>query len=153
VRALLSHLFAWLARDQATVVVEGTKVEGAALTSARLVGVGSASHCGGEHDRLGLCSDLFSRGRRGLSKPLCWRERPVRPLLWPLVSWVGVCSYSHCGGGHDRCGRLYSLCSLGRGGLSQPLRWWAQQLRALLWPLIARSAWARSATGLASTTG
>jgi hypothetical protein len=54
VRVLLSHLFAWLVRVQLGNEVEGMKVEGAALASARLVGVGSASLCGGENDRLGL---------------------------------------------------------------------------------------------------
>jgi hypothetical protein len=51
VRALLSHLFAWLAKVQPAVVVEGTKVEGASLASVRVVGVGSASHCVGGYVR------------------------------------------------------------------------------------------------------
>ena len=34
-----------------TTVVAGTTDEGAALASGRLVGVGSASHCGGAHEK------------------------------------------------------------------------------------------------------
>ena len=37
--------------------------------------------------------------------------------------------------------------------LSQPLWWRARQLRALLWPLIDRTAWAQPATVMAGTTG
>ena len=42
----------------------------AALDSVRSVGVGSASHCGGGHDRGRRCSGFCSIGRRGLSQPL-----------------------------------------------------------------------------------
>jgi hypothetical protein len=52
VRALLLTLFARSAWAQpATVVMPGTTAEGAALASVLSVGVGSASHCGGGHDR------------------------------------------------------------------------------------------------------
>jgi hypothetical protein len=51
VRALHSHLIAWPARAHAATVVAGTKVEGAALAFDRWFGEGSASHCGGGHDR------------------------------------------------------------------------------------------------------
>jgi hypothetical protein len=51
-------------------VVAGTTGEGAALVSVRFVGVSSASHCGGGHYRLDLCSVLGSLGRHGLIQPL-----------------------------------------------------------------------------------
>jgi hypothetical protein len=49
VRALLWPLFARTAWSQTATVVADTTVEGAALASVRLVGVGSANHCGGGH--------------------------------------------------------------------------------------------------------
>jgi hypothetical protein len=57
-----------------------------------------------------------------------------------------VGSDSHCGGGRVRSGRFSGLCSIGRRGPRQPLWWRALQVRALLWPLFARSAWAHPAT-------
>jgi hypothetical protein len=45
-RALLVLLFSLSAKDQAATVVANTAGEGAVLASFRLVGVGSASHCG-----------------------------------------------------------------------------------------------------------
>jgi hypothetical protein len=45
---VLFDLSAW---GQPTPVVADTTVDGAALPSVRLVGVGSARHCGGGHDR------------------------------------------------------------------------------------------------------
>jgi hypothetical protein len=70
-----------------------------------------------------------------------------------FVRSVGVGSYIHCGGGHDRCGRCTDLCSLGRRGLSQPLWWRARHVRALICPLFARSALAQPDTVVAGTTG
>ena len=70
---------------QPTIVVSGTKCEGAAMTSARSVGVGLASHCGGGHDRSGRCSVLCSLGRRGLRQPLWWQKRQVRAQHFPLL--------------------------------------------------------------------
>jgi hypothetical protein len=130
------------------------------------VGVGPASHCGGGHDRSGRGSGLCLLGRRGFRQPLWWRPRQVRALLRPLFTlsaWaqhanvvvgktdhcaalaslrlVGVGPASHCGGGHDRSGRCSGLCSLGRHGLRQPLWWRTLQVRALLRPLFALSAW------------
>jgi hypothetical protein len=49
-RALLWPLFAWSAWAQLATVVAGTTSEGAALSSVRLIGVGSAIRCGGGHD-------------------------------------------------------------------------------------------------------
>jgi hypothetical protein len=49
-RALLWTMFAWSARAQAATVVACTKVEGADLAYVRLVGEGSAKHCGGGHE-------------------------------------------------------------------------------------------------------
>jgi hypothetical protein len=66
---------------------------------------------------------------------------------------VGVCSASHCGGGHVSGMRRSSLCSIGRRGLSQPLCWLARQVRALLWALFAWSSSAQPATVVAGTTG
>jgi hypothetical protein len=80
-------LFAWSAWDQTPTVVEGTTDEGSALDSVRSDCVGSASHCGGWHDRCGRCSGLGSIGLLVLRQPLWWRERQVRALLWPLIAW------------------------------------------------------------------
>jgi hypothetical protein len=55
---------------QPATVVAGTTDEGAPLASVRLVGMGSARHCGKEHGSRGRCSGLCSRGRRGHSQPL-----------------------------------------------------------------------------------
>jgi hypothetical protein len=102
----------------------------------------------------------------------------VRALIWPLFTWsawahtatvvagtscggavlasvrsVGVGSASHCGRGHHMRGRCFCLCSLCRRGIIQPLRCRARQVRALLWPLFARSEWAQPATVVEGTTG
>jgi hypothetical protein len=50
VRALLWPMFDRSAWAQPVTLVAGTKGDGAALTSVRLVGVGPASQCGGVHD-------------------------------------------------------------------------------------------------------
>jgi hypothetical protein len=63
-------LFARSAWAQAASVVESTTDEDASLASVRLVGEGSASHCGGGNVKLELCSGLCSIGRCGLSQPL-----------------------------------------------------------------------------------
>jgi hypothetical protein len=68
------------------------------------------------------------------------------------VRFVGVGSASHCGDGYERRGRCSGLCSLGRRGPIQPLCLRARQLRALLWPLFHRSAWAQPATVVAGTS-
>jgi hypothetical protein len=47
VRALFRPLFAWSAWVQQATVLAGTRGEIAALASHRLVGLVSASHCGG----------------------------------------------------------------------------------------------------------
>jgi hypothetical protein len=154
----------------------GTTCDSATLASVPSVDEGSGSHCGDGYDRGWRCSGLCSLGRRGLSQPLWWRIRQVRELLWPQFAWsacaqletvvagtkcegaalasvrlFGIDSASHCSGGHDRCGRCSGLCSLVRRGLSQPLWWRSQQVRALLWPVFARSAWAQPASVLAVT--
>jgi hypothetical protein len=51
VKALLWPLFACTTWSEAATVVAETTGEGPALASVRLVGVGSASHCVGGHDR------------------------------------------------------------------------------------------------------
>jgi hypothetical protein len=127
VRATIWPLFAWYAWDNPANVVAGTTGEDAALASVRSAGVGSASHCGGEHDRCGLLSGLYSAGRRGIKTTLWWGPRQVRVLLRPLFarwawaqnrtvvagtkgegatmtfdSMFGVSSFCHCSGWHDR---------------------------------------------------
>jgi hypothetical protein len=117
------RLSAWA---QPATDLAATTVKGAALATVRLFVVDSASHCGGEHVRLGRFSGLCSLGRRRISKPLCWRVRQVRSLFRPLFtqsSWshrttieadttgdvaalasvlsVGVGTTSHSGSGHD----------------------------------------------------
>jgi hypothetical protein len=120
--ALMWPLFAWSSGSQPATVVAGTIGEGAILASVHFSVVGSASHCGGEHEGEGtaLASARF----------------------------VGVFSAIH-GCGHDRRGRCCGICSIGRRGLSQALWWLDRHLRALLWPLFAWSALAKPATLLA----
>jgi hypothetical protein len=69
------------------------------------------------------------------------------------VRLVGVGPASHCGGGHNRRGRCSGLCSLRKHGFKQAPWWRARQVRALLWPLFPRSAWAQPSTVVAVTTG
>jgi hypothetical protein len=111
-------------------------------------------------------------GRLGLSRPLCWRARQVRALLWPLFdrsAWAHAASVvadttggallwplfawsawaqPATGGGHDWFGHCFGLCSLVRRGLSHPLWWWARLLSAFLWPLFAWSAGAQTLVNL-----
>jgi hypothetical protein len=54
------------------------------------------------------------------------------------VRLVGVGQVIQCGGVLDRLGHSSGLRSLGRRGSSQPLRWRARQLTALMWTLFAR---------------
>jgi hypothetical protein len=58
VRARLWRLFARSVLDQPAMVLACTTGEGASLASDRRVGLGSASHCVGGHDRLVRCSGL-----------------------------------------------------------------------------------------------
>jgi hypothetical protein len=51
VRSVLWPLFVWAAWAQPATVLAGTTGEGVDLASDSSVGVGSASHCGGDHDR------------------------------------------------------------------------------------------------------
>jgi hypothetical protein len=120
---------------------------------------------------------LIDRSAR--AQPALWcRARQLRALLWPLFSrseWAhpatavagttchfaalssvrlyGVGPASHYGGGNDGRGRCSGLCLLGWRVLSQPLWWRKRQVKALLWPLFAWSAWAQPATLVAVTTG
>jgi hypothetical protein len=61
------RLSAWA---QVVNVVTCATGVGAALASVRLVGVCSASHCGGGYDMRRSRSGLSSLGRRGLSQTL-----------------------------------------------------------------------------------
>jgi hypothetical protein len=100
-RDMLWPLFAWSSWTELPTEVPDTISEVAALASVRLVGVSSASHCGGGHYGGGRGAGLGSVGLRGLSQPLWWRARQLRALLWPVHS-VGVGSASHGGVGDDR---------------------------------------------------
>ena len=62
---------------------------------------------------------------------------------------AGVGLRSHCRGGHDSCGRCSGLGSLRRLGIRDALLWRARQVRALIWFLIAWSAWTQQATVVA----
>ena len=86
VRSLLWPLFACSALVQPATVVAGTAVDGAALSSVHLIGVGLARPSGGGHCRRGRSSALCSLGRRELSQPLWWRARQLRALLSVLVA-------------------------------------------------------------------
>jgi hypothetical protein len=48
------------------------------------------------------------------------------------VRSVGLCSASHCGGGHEFSERSSGLSSIGRRWLSRPLWWRTLQVKALL---------------------
>ena len=61
--------------------------EGDVMASVRLVGLGSETHCDGEHDRRGRCSGLCSLSRRGFIQLLWRRDRELRELLWPVNAW------------------------------------------------------------------
>jgi hypothetical protein len=147
------------------------------MASVLLVGVDSASHCGGGHDRCRLSYGLLSLCRRRISQALWFWTRHLVALLWPLyarsawaqaatalvgttaegtdldsVHLVMVGSATHCGGGHDCLGYCSDLFSLGRRGHRQKLRCRARQMRALLWPLFARSAWTQKLTVVANTS-
>jgi hypothetical protein len=67
------------------------------------------------------------------------------------VPSISVVSASHCVGLHDRCGRCSGVSSLGRRGHSQPRRWRAREVRALLCTLFSLSASAQPTTGVAET--
>jgi hypothetical protein len=127
VRAPLWPLFHRSAGAQTGSVLAGTTGEGAALTSVRSVGVGSASPCGG--------------GATGEGASLA------------SVHSVGGGSGRHCGGVYDWCGRCSGLFWIVRRGLSLPLWWRARQVMALMWPLFFWSAWAQPATVVPGTTG
>jgi hypothetical protein len=126
-RALLGPLSSLSNWAQATTAVEGKTGEGAAMASLGSVGLGSASYCGGGHDRRGRYSILCSIGRRWFSQAMWWRARQVKAGLCPLIAWsawvqpatvvadtsgegvalapvpsVGVGSASHCVGGRVR---------------------------------------------------
>jgi hypothetical protein len=146
--AQLWPLFNRSAWAQPAIVVAGMKFEGAAMDSVLFVGVVSASHCGGGHDRWGRCSGLCLLGRRGFSQPLWWRAWQLRTLPWPLFARSAWDHPATVVDGHDIWGRRYCICSLDRSGLSQPLWWRARPVRALLWPSFARSAWAQPATAV-----
>jgi hypothetical protein len=66
VRALFSPLFALSAWSDSASVVANATTEGADLASVRKVGVGSARHCGGGHDRWGRSSGFCLLVRREL---------------------------------------------------------------------------------------
>jgi hypothetical protein len=65
---------------------------------------------------------------------------------------VGVGSASHCVCEHDWWWRCLVPYSLGRRGLSQTLWWRERQLKALLWPLFAWSAWTQLPIVVAGAT-
>jgi hypothetical protein len=118
--ALMWPLFSWSTWAQPTNGVAGTPGECAALAFVRLVGVAQPA--------------TVVAGRTGEVAALgSFRS-------------VGMGSASHCGGGDDISGRCSVLFSLCRRGLSQPRWWLTRQVRALLWPLFAQSAWAQAAT-------
>jgi hypothetical protein len=143
-------LLAWSAWDQPATVLADTNCEIAGLALVIAVGMGSASRCSGVHYMRGPSSGLFSLGRRGLSQPLCWQSRQD-------MTCSGLCLLVRRGIGQllrwrtRQMRELLWLCPLGRRGLSQPLMWRAQ-LRAVIWPLSSRSAWAQPATVVAGTT-
>ena len=119
-------------------------------------------------------SGLCSLGRRGFNQPLWWWACEVRALIWPLFTWsalartanvvagttgegsalasirsYGMGTASHCCGGNDSLEHWSALYLMGWCVLWHPLWWRARLLRALLWPMCARSALAQKATVVA----
>jgi hypothetical protein len=83
--------FARSAWTQPATVVEGTTGEGHPLASDRLVGVGSASNCGGGNDCLRQSSGLFSfvvvvSGWLSPSRPN--EQRPEALASVPRSAWA-----------------------------------------------------------------
>ena len=130
-------------------MLSGTTGEDTALTSDRLDGVGSESNSVTGQDSLGLFSCLCSLVQRRLIQLLWWRARHERACT--LFDPLNVSFASHRGDWNDLCGHCSGLCSLGRRGLSQLLWWRSLQVRARLWPLFPRSAWAQRANVVAGT--
>jgi hypothetical protein len=95
---------------------------------------------------------LFDRSA-GVQPATVVAETTIEGAALASVRSVGVGTARHCGVGHDGRGRYSGLCSIGRRGLSQPLWWRTRQVRALLWPLFARSAWSQLATVVSDTKG
>jgi hypothetical protein len=70
VRPLLRPLFVRSACAQPATVVAYKTFHCAALAPVRSVGVGSSSHCGGGHNRLGRCSGISWLGLGRISQRL-----------------------------------------------------------------------------------
>jgi hypothetical protein len=152
VRALLCRLLFRSAWVQPATVVAGASGEGAALHSVPSVGVGQASHCGGGKKVEGAA--LATVRLIGEAQPATVLAGTTdKGAALDSSRLFGVGSGSHCGGGHDRLGHSSGLCSLGLLGHRQLLWRWERQVRALLWPLNAWSAWVHPATVVASMNG
>jgi hypothetical protein len=132
-------------------LVASTKVQGASLVFVSLVGIGSASHFGGEHDRRGRSSGLSSLGRRWLSHALWWRARQVKSLPWPLLAWSAWAqpAYQLASTKAETVG-LASVRSVVVGS-ARHCDGRQRQVRALPWHLCSLSAWAQPATVVAGT--
>jgi hypothetical protein len=132
-RALLWPLFAWIAWVQTATLVAATKGEDAALAFVSLVGVGPGSNRGG-------------------------LARQVRALLWHLFdssAWAQLATVVAGMTGEEvvlASVRFVCMGSAGHCG-GEGLKVRARQVRALLWPRLAWSAWAQPATAVAGTTG
>ena len=118
-------LFSWWVWAQSAAVVTGTTVEGAALASVILVGVGSDNHCVGGSREVGVLFwtlfvwsawaqpssvvvDTTDEGAAPASVRMVGKDHPdtvvavtkVEGASLASVRLVGKCSVSHCGGGH-----------------------------------------------------
>jgi hypothetical protein len=136
---------------QPLTVVAGTTVDGAVLGSARLVGVGPASHCWWRlRQVMALLWSMFARSAWNLPATVLARTE-VEGTHMAADRLVGLGSAWYCGGGHDRLGRSSGLCFLVRRGLRQPLRWRVIEPKALLCCLLDLSARAQLTTVVADT--
>jgi hypothetical protein len=115
-RALLWHLFARSAWALSATVLASTTIESPALASVLSVGVVSASHCGGGHDRRRRGYDLCACAAWAQLATVVAGTTDVGAALASVRS-VGVCSASHCVGGHDCSGRYSVFWSLVWRGL------------------------------------
>jgi hypothetical protein len=120
---LLWPLIAWWAWDQPGTVVVDTTAEVAVLAS-------------------------FERSAWAQSATVVAGTKAEGAGL-DCVRLNSVDTATQCGGGNDCLGHCSGLCSLDRRGISQPLWSRLRQLRALLWSLFARFAWAQQATMVA----
>ena len=125
-RVLLWPLFSRLAYAKANTGLAGTTDKSATLVSVRWVGVAQP--------------DTVVAGTTG------------EGAAQSSFCLVGEGSFSHCDGRHNRRGRCSGLCLISWRQFRQPLWRPGRKVRALLYALFDRSAWANPPTMVKGTT-